>query len=142
MGKISTYSALNLMAVLDGVGVQGLADGDNSIQVDQNVDAGTGLVGVQGDAIFSQTADRAASVTLRLQHTSDTHRQLVQKWKQQRAGRLIGFPFDHMDTDSNEGGAGDKFFIMRAPVDTKGMNATVREWVIWTGDYTPHVPNE
>lgn len=142
MPKTSAYSAVNLMSVLDGVAVDGYWDGDNAIQVDQGVDAGTGLVGVQGDSIFSQTADRSASVTLRLQHTSNTHKRLLQKWEQQRAGRLRGFPFDHMDTEANEGGSGDKFYIMRAPVDTKGMNATVREWTIWTGDYKPHIPND
>lgn len=141
MPKSTSYSALNLSATLDGLTVIGLFDGDNAIQVDQNTDAGTGLVGVQGDSIFSQTADRSASVTLRLQHTSPTHRQLMQKWKAQRAGRLVPFAFDHLDTASNEGGSGDEFYVQRAPVDTKGMNATVREWVIWTGDYTPNIPN-
>jgi hypothetical protein len=141
MGKTSSYSAINLAVSLDGIAVVGLFSGDNAIQVDQNVDAGTGLVGVQGDSIFSQTADRSAAVTLRLMHTSPTHRQLIQKWNAQRAGRLVPFPFDHMDTKANEGGSGDEFYIMRAPSDTKGSNATVREWVIWTGDYTPAIPN-
>ena len=141
MPKTTSYSALNLVATLDGLSVIGLFDGDNAIQVDQNVDVGTGLVGVQGDSIFSQTADRSATVTLRLMHTSPTHRQLIQKWKAQRAGRLTPFPFDHLDTGSNEGGAGDEFYVMRAPSDTKGQNATVREWVLWCGDYTPNVPN-
>lgn len=141
MSRITSYSAINVAATLDGQPVLGLFDGDNAIQVDQNADAGEGLVGVQGDAIFSQTADRSAMVTLRLQHTSPTHRQLIEKWKAQRAGRVIGFPFAVIETGSNEGGNGDKCFIKSAPSDTKGANATVREWSIWIGDWTPTVPD-
>lgn len=139
MPKSSSYTAINLAASLGGVPVSGLFDGDNAIQVDQSVDAGVGLVGVQGDSIFSQTADRSAAVTLRLMHTSSTHRQLLQKWHAQQAGILIPFTFDHMDTASKEGGAGDEFYVQRAPVDAKGMNAVVREWVIWTGDYKSNI---
>lgn len=141
MPKTSSYTAINLAVSLDGVAVIGLFDGDNAIQVDQNVDAGVGLVGVQGDSIFSQTADRSASVTLRLMHTSPTHRQLMQKWQAQQAGILRPFAFDHMDSASGEGGSGDEFYVMRAPSDTKGTNATVREWVLWTGDYKSNIPN-
>lgn len=140
MTRITSYSAINVSATLDGLSVQGLFDGDNAIQVDQNADVGEGLVGVQGDAIFSQTADRSAMITLRLQHTSPTHRQLVQKWKAQRAGSLRSFPFDLIDAGSNDGGNGDQCYVKRAPSDTKGANATVREWVIWCGDWTPSVP--
>lgn len=139
MPKGSSYTVINLASSLDGVAVVGLFDGDNAIQVDQNADAGNGLVGVQGDSIFSQTADRSATVTLRLMHTSPTHRQLMQKWHAQQAGILRPFPFDHMDTESKEGGSGDEFYVYRAPSDTKGTNATVREWMIWTGDYKSNV---
>lgn len=140
MPKSSSYTAINFAGSIDGVAVTGLFDGDNAVQVDQNADAGTGLVGVQGDSIFSQTADRSASVTMRLMHTSPTHRQLMQKWHAQQAGVLRPFACDQLDTASNEGGSGDEFYVMRAPSDTKGTNATVREWVLWTGDYKSNVP--
>ncbi len=141
MTRVTAYSAENVEATLDGQSVIGLFDGDNAIQIDQNTDAGEGLVGVQGDAIFSQTADRSAMVTLRLQHTSPTHRTLLQKWKAQRAGVLRGFPFAVIDAGSNEGGNGDKCFVKSAPSDTKGAQATVREWSIWVGDWTPTIPD-
>lgn len=141
MPQTTAYSMLNVTATLDGRTVLGLFDGDNALQVSQGVDVGTMLVGADGSSLFSQTADRSAQITLRLQHTSPTHRQLVQKWKAQRAGRLVGFPFDFIDSMSNEGGSADKCYVMRAPDDSKGNNATVREWVIVTGDWTPSVPD-
>ena len=140
MPQTTAYTMLNVTATLDGRAVLGLFDGDNALQVTQGADVGSMLVGADGASLFSQTADRSAQITLRLQHTSPSHRQLVEKWKAQRAGRLVGFPFDFIDAMSNEGGSADKCYIMRAPDDTKGNNATVREWVIVTGDWTPTVP--
>lgn len=141
MAQTTAYSMLNVTATLDGRQVLGLFDGDNALQVTQGADVGSMLVGADGSSLFSQTADRSAQITLRLQHTSPTHRQLVEKWKSQRAGRVIGFPFAFIDGMSSEGGSADKCFVMRAADDTKGNNATVREWVIVTGDWTPNVPD-
>ena len=141
MPQTSAFSMLNVAATLDGRRVIGLFDGDNAVQVTQGADVGTLMVGADGSSLFSQTADRSAQITIRLQHTSPTHRQLIEKWRAQRAGRLVGFPFDVIDSGSNEGGSADKCYIMRAPDDTKGNNATVREWVIVTGDWNPTVPD-
>lgn len=142
MAQTSAYTMINVAATLDGVAVKGLFDGDDAIVVSQGSDVGEMMVGADGSSIFSQTADRSATITIKLQHTSPTHRRLIQKWKQQRAGRLVAFPFDLTDTGSGEGGTADKCFVQKAPDDSKGKNATVREWVIVTGDWTPHVPNE
>ena len=141
MAQTSAYSMLNVTATLDGVAVRGLFDGDDAITVTQGADVGTMLVGADGSSLFSQTADRSAQIMIKLQHTSPTHRQLIQRWKQQRAGRLTGFPFDLIEKDSGEGGTADKCFIMKAPADSKGKNAVVREWVLVTGDWTPNVTN-
>lgn len=137
----SSYAYKNVQATLDGLTVRGLFDGDDAISVERGADVGTLLVGADGSSIFSQSSNESAQITLRLQHTSPTHRQLLQKERQQRAGRLIGFPFDLIETGSGEGGTADKCFIMQGPTDSKGENASVREWVIITGNWTPNIPN-
>ena len=136
------YSMLNVTATLDGRRVVGLMDGDNAIQVSPGADVGTMLIGADGTPLFSQSADRSATITLRLKPNSPTHRQLVEKWRAQRAGILRGFPFDVIDSGSNEGGNGTDCFIQTAPDDSKGTNATVREWVVVTGNWTPNVPDQ
>lgn len=141
MARSSAYSFLNVAATLDGLPVLGLWEGDDAIAVEQGADVGTGLVGADGASIFSQSANKSARVTIRLQHTSPTHRQLLQKWKQQRAGRLLPFPFDFIDKNSGEGGTADRCFILQAPADQKGVNASVRAWVLWTGEWEPNVTN-
>lgn len=141
MAKASAYSYIAVAATLDGQKVIGLWDGDDAITIEPGADVGTGLVGVDGSSIFSQHADRSANITIRLQHTSPTHRLLVEKWKQQQAGQLIGFPFDVMDKNSGEGGTAATCFVRTAPTDSKGRAAVSREWVIWTGEFEPATPN-
>ena len=142
MAKSSSYSAKNVAGTLDGQKVQGLWEGDDAIVVASSGDIGTGMTGADGDSIFSQRAGTPHTITLRLQHTSPTHRLLHQKWAMQRAEgiRIIGFPFSVMDVDSGEGGATDQCFIQTAPNDSKGVNAVAREWVLWTGQWIPEIP--
>lgn len=141
MPKTTSYSMLNVAATLDGQPVLGLFDGDDAINVEEGADVGTLMVGADGAAIFSQSADRSAVITIKLQHTSPTHRLLLQKVRMQRAGKLTGFPFDVNDTGSGEGGTADKCFVQKAPATSKGEKATTRDWVIVTGDWSPNVTN-
>lgn len=142
MTKSSAYSAKNVATTIDGQNVLGLWDGDDAVSVAPLEDIGTMLVGVDGSSIFSQSANEGATITVRLQHTSPTHRLLHTKWARQRARgvRVTGFPVTIIDVDSGEGGSTDQAFIMTGPTDTKGKAATVREWVLVTGQWKPEVP--
>lgn len=143
MAKTSAYSMINVSATLDRRDVKGLWDGDDAIVVTQGSDVGTGMVGADGSSIFSISADQSAQISIKLQHTSPTHRFLSQKLKQHRArgANAQAFSFSIKDKVSGEGGTADKCYIMTAPEDSKGVNATVREWVLWTGDWNPEIPN-
>lgn len=143
MGNSTAYSMVNVSATLDGQKVQGLWDGDDAIVVTQGADAGSGLVGADGSSIFSISADNSAQISVKLQHTSPTHRLLHQKWKRQKAlgSTAAAFPFSLIDNGTNEGGSADRVFIMTAPADSKGKNAVVREWVLWTGDWNTEIPD-
>ena len=141
MAKSSAYSHKLVTAVLDGVRVQGLWEGDDAITVEPGVDVGSLMVGADGSSIFSQSANESATITLNLQHTSPTHRNLHQKWARQRSGVLVGFPFSVIDTTCGEGGSTDQAFVMTAPTDSKGVNAVVRTWVIICGQWTPEIPS-
>ena len=143
MSISSAYSMINVAATIDGREVIGLWDGDDAIVVAPGADKGTGVVGADGSGIFSISANKSATITLRLMHTSPTHRLLRQKLQRQQAlgARAASFPFTVIDTVSNEGGAAQKCHIMTEPSDQNGNNATVREWVLWTVEWTPEIPN-
>lgn len=139
----SAYSMVNVSATVDGQQVQGAWDGDDAIVVTPGADKGTGLIGADGSGIWSVSADKSATISVKLMHTSPTHRLLSQKLKRQQAlgGAASTFPFSFIDTVSGEGGTADKCYIMTAPADSKGKSATVREWVLWTVEYNPEIPN-
>lgn len=142
MARSTTYYSRNVQVTLDGRDVTGYWDGDDVVQVERDVDIGTGLTGVDGSFLFSQHASNTARITLRLQHTSPTHRELVQKLKRQKAGAVTAFPFDILDKTSGEGGTADRCYIMQGPAPQKGMAASVRVWTLVTGDWNDTVPNE
>lgn len=139
----NAYSFNNVAVVVDGQNVVGFWDGDDAVTIEPLSEVGTMLVGADGSSIFSQTANEGATITLRLQHTSPTHRLLHQKWARQKAKgvRTRGFPLSVTDVDSGEGGATDQVFIQAAPTDSKGISAVTREWVLVTGNWKPNVPN-
>lgn len=139
--KSSTYSMLQVVAVLDGQRVQGLWDGDDAIVVTPGADIGGLTVGADGSSIFSQSADRSVTISVKLQHTSPTNRLLEQRLKRQQSANLRGFPFTVRDIGSNEGGSTDQCFIQTAPADSKGKMATVREWVLVSGSWERLVPD-
>lgn len=143
MAISSAYSMVNVSATVDGQQVQGAWDGDDALVVTPGAAKGTGLIGADGSGIFSVSADKSAMISIKLMHTSPTHRLLTQKEKRQQArgGAASAFPFMFIDTVSGEGGTADKCYIQTAPADSKGKNATVREWVLWAVDWTAEVPN-
>jgi hypothetical protein len=143
MAKTSAYSMINVSATLDRRDVKGLWDGDDAIVVSQGADVSTMLIGADGSSIVSISADHSAQISVKLQHTSPTHRFLSQKLKQLRArgANATAFSFSIKDKVSGEGGTADQCYIMTAPEDSKGKNAAVREWVLITGEWNPEIPN-
>jgi hypothetical protein len=139
----TSYAAKNVTSTVDGQKVLGLWDGDDAITVEPLADIGEMLVGADGTGLFSQSSNEGATITLRLQHTSPTHRLLSQRLARQRAPgiRVTGFPFTVVDVDSGEGGSASEVFIQTAPTDQKGTVAVVREWVLVTANYRPEIPN-
>ncbi len=143
MALSSAYSFVNVSATVDGQQVQAPWDGDDALVVTPGADKGVGLVGADGSGIFSISADNSATISIKVMHTSPTHRLLMQKAKRQKAlgANAASFPFTFMDTVSGEGGSADRCYVMTAPADSKGKAATVREWILWAVDYNPEIPN-
>lgn len=135
------YSQKNVIVTIDGQRVQGFWDGDDAFSAEPVGDVGTLLTGADGVGLFSQRAGRPHTLTLRVQHTSATHKLLQQKWRRQQSGSVRSFPVTSMDVGSGEGGVAAECYIQSAPSDQKGVAATARVWVLVTPDWEPSVPN-
>lgn len=141
--RITTaFSFEETTATVAGQEIYGFFEGDDAVSVEQGASVGTGIIGADGSGIFSQSSDRSAMITLKLMHTSPTHRYLTGLLAQQRGGALNGVAFSVRDSRSNEGGACSQAFITDAATDSKGTNAGVREWKLWTADWQRTLPKE
>jgi len=135
--RITVYSMLGVSASLDGLPVVGLYDGDDAIKVEARGPEGDWMIGADGSALFSQTADNSAAITLKLQHTSATNRQLLEKQALQRSGVLVPFGFSVIDTNGGEGSNSGACMIFQPPSQDYGENASVREWVLASANWRP-----
>ena len=143
MARTTTYAFQNVQATLNGLKIDGFADGDDAVMVERGVARGTGQVGADGTAIWSQTSNRSATITFRLWSNSITHKRLMDLFNQQENGQLgTGFPFDVVDTGTNEGGTADQCYIETAPAPHFGEKAVAREWVLWTGEWQDNTIRE
>jgi hypothetical protein len=131
---LTTYSYLNVSVVLAGNHeVSGVWEGDDAVVTAPSSDIGSPLVGADGEALMSISADRTAIVTLRLKPSSPTNAFLRQKLRDMKAGQITPFAVRVFDTNNGEGGAGPEALIQRQPNLQHGGAASVREWVLFVG---------
>lgn len=137
---LTLYSFLNVKAVINGVEVTGLWDGDDAIAVEERSEVSNPLVGADGAAIVSVTADSSVNITVRLQPNSPIHRYLDAKYRELKNGVLNPMTFSVRDTGNGEGGSSSSVVIMAMPTKQLGVNASVREWQLfaqnWVWDTT------
>jgi hypothetical protein len=132
----TTYSFINVAVSVDGRPVEGLWEGDDAITIERNSDNAEPLVGVDGTATVSISADDSATVTVRLQPNSPANQVLQNKYLQNRSGRAAPFPISIRDTGSGEGGSSGYGIVTKRPDVSLGGTATVREWVIFVNPWT------
>lgn len=130
-GQTTVYSFENVAVTINGLRVTGFWEGDNAVEVAPRADNATMLVGADGDATVSYSADDSVSITLRLKPNSPMNAILENYYRRARAGGFgRGFPVAVRDTGNGEGGAASEAHILQAPTRALGAAATVREWVL------------
>lgn len=136
MPDITTYNARNCQVTLDGRDVRGFWEGDDAVTVERSVDRSTAMVGADGKAVVSTSADESATITLKLQHTSAAHKRLRNIEQSMSKGRTRKFPLDIADTESGEGGSSRECVIIGTPnVNTGSATASEREWKIFANPW-------
>lgn len=131
------YSFRNVAATLNGRLVIGLWEGDDAVTIERRSDVSTPLVGVDGQAIASYSADESVLVTFRLMPTSPSHRWLTGRLRRIMSGRFDPFSVSVRNTGGGgvdgvgEGGNSSDCTIVTAPGASFGANAVSRDWVLF-----------
>lgn len=137
---LTLYSFLNVKATLNGREIVGLWEGDDAIEVEERSQVANDLVGADGAAIVSVTADQSVFVRIRLQPNSPFHRYLDEQYRILKKGQLNPMAFSVRDTGNGEGGSSAQCIIRGMATKQFGVNASVREWELycqgWVWDTT------
>lgn len=138
--NLTMYSFLNVKATLNGREITGLWEGDDAIEIEERSQVANDLVGADGAAIVSVTADQSVYIRIRLQPNSPMHRYLDEQYRILKGGQLDPMSFSVRDTGNGEGGSTSQAVIRAMATKQLGVNASVREWELfgqgWIWDTT------
>lgn len=134
-GSTTAYSFRNVAVTVDGRPVDGFWSGDDCVTVARNSDNIEPIVGADGNATVSISADDSVMITLRLQPNSVANQILQNKFLQNRNGRTAPFPISIRDTGSGEGGSAAYAIVRTRPATNFGASASVREWTIFANPW-------
>jgi len=134
--EVSSYSAQNVSVNYLGHQFQGFADGDDAIQIERSVKTMTKLVGMQGDGVFTQSADKSGMITVRLLQNSETNKFLTLKQAATEAGVIASGPLIMTEAGSDARAACMRTVIEGQPSMVRGAGANTVEWTFLSMDVT------
>lgn len=127
---MKTYSFLSLVVLVNGIEIDGFADGDDAIQVERRVDTGTDRMGADGQMFYTQSADKSGEITLRLLPGSDSNKYLSDLCKEQESGIFAPISVLIQDTFRQDRGSAGACYLKKQATLTRGAGAANNEWVI------------
>jgi hypothetical protein len=129
------YDADQITVVIAGIPIAGYADGE-FLNIAQESDAFSDVVGTDGEVTRSKTKDHRATVTLKLMQTSDSNDLLSALYNTDRGasnGAGVG-AFLVRDRNGRSLYTGDACWISKAPDLSFDRAPTAREWTIRVAD--------
>lgn len=131
---MKTYSFLNVVALVNGLEIQGWADGDDVIKVSRRVDSASDKVGAAGEMMVSISADKSGEISFSLQQTSASNKYLMGLCSLQENGAATFIPVNLLiqDTYRNDLATGTVGYIKKPADFNRGDKAANQEWVIVT----------
>lgn len=136
-GQLTSYSFDRVAVMVNSYPLAGFYEGDDVVQVNPNSDHAQALVGADGETTVSFSADKAATITLRMQPNSEGHAWLQRRYRQQQNGRRIPFAISVRDSANGEGGSAAEAVVLIAPQRSYGRSVQSRDWVIFAACWEP-----
>ena len=133
--KTGNYSAEQVKALINGVPVVGLANGDDVIAIEYNADRAELDIGADGHGIRSVSSDNSAMVTIKLLYTSPTTDYLQEFLDADARTGADVFSLQIIDLNTgSEWFAQVAFISNRPPVSMGGKAPESRDFIIKTAD--------
>ena len=126
---MNKFSFKNCSVTFGGLILVGFADGDNVVEIAQNQEAFSLMVGAKGDTTRTQTSDESARITINLLQNSQSNKDLEAI---HLADKLTGagiLPLQIVNLDDDTTYFAPSAWIIQAPQITLGQNPNAVPWV-------------
>ena len=125
----TVYNAANVIVTVNGIAVEGFADGD-FCAVERNSDLATHTVGADGKMSLSVATDRTGKATLITAKGGSASALLDSLRRKQDEGDWAGFAFDVINVDSGSTAASTKAWITTDAPFAFAIEAGNETWVL------------
>lgn len=133
------YNFMNTALTIDGVVVQGYAEGDDAVTIEAFKEIGTPVVGADGASMMAVSASQAATVIVKLLASSPMNKWLRNRVARMRSGALTGvtFALGFTDLSLGESGGCTTAMIQAEPSTQRGEKAGDMEWKFFCPCWQP-----
>jgi len=133
------YNFMNTALTIDGVAVQGYAEGDDAISIEPFKELSSPVVGADGASMVAINASQAATVMIKLLASSPMNKWLRNRVARMRSGALSGITFALGFTDLSLGETGGctQASIQVEPNIQRGEKAGDMEWKFFCPCWQP-----
>lgn len=133
-GQVTAYSAQNVTVTFLGKVISGFSDGDDAIMVERNKPTMTQTIGIQGDGVYTQTADKSGVVTLKLLQGCEENTFLSAKLQAAETGTIASGELIITEVGNNAQVTARKCVIEGMPKFQRGEGQTAVEWKFLSTD--------
>lgn len=128
MSQVSAYSAQNVNVSFLGKIISGFAEGDDAIMVERNKPTLSQSIGIQGDGVYTQTADKSGVITLKLLQGCEENTFLSGKIAASEIGAITSGELIITETGNDARVTARKCVIEGMPKFQRGEGHTSVEW--------------
>ena len=133
---MKTYSFSNVAVVFGILQLSGFDEGDDVVTIEAEADEFTDSAGANGDVIRYQTNDHRCTITIKLQSTSTSNRDLVLIANADRQLRKGALSMLIQDKELGETWTIDEAWIKKIPKMSKGQKSGSYDWVFRGSNFT------
>lgn len=128
MAQVTAYSAQNVTVTFLGKVISGFAEGDDAIMVERNKPTMSQTIGIQGDGVYTQTADKSGVVTLKLLQGCEENAFLSAKIQASEVGGIVSGELIITEIGNDARVTARKCVIEGMPKFQRGEGHTPVEW--------------
>ena len=134
MSGFKNYSFSNVNVIFGILELQGFADGDDVVTIENEADQFNDMAGAKGDVVRSQSNDNRCTITIKLLQNSGSNKELTVVYNADRELGTGVAPMIVEDKETGETYVINNAWIQKYPTVTRGQNVNTMDW-IFRGDF-------